>query len=309
MKKLWKISVSVILASSLILAGPALAKPSKDDIVGKVTSVEGAKKLEVQRQGKGKWGKVAVEEPSFIKDHFKTDGSTSAAIDLFVGARVGIKKNSEIVLLTEGDAAVVEGTQIRKIQVKSGGVWAKFEKQDKPLTIQTKGGVMGIKGTEFTVDTDESGKTDIVLLEGSVDYKEDKENGKTYEMEPGQKLTQFEKDGETYTVKGEPSEVDKVVADVFAGVINIADIDSVQDVLNTNWGAIPSDVVNSGINALRQKTLDGLGIPPEIQSLVSSYVYDPSGYTNYVTNVLPSIPSYNSLFSIPGIPSVPGIRF
>lgn len=301
--KFWRLSAGVLLVSGLLLQ-PVLAGPPKpEEVVGKVTSVEGSK-LEVQRAGAGKWLKTKVDEPSLVKDHFKTDSKTSAAIDLFVGARVGVKKSSEIVLLGEGDAAVVENGAVRKIQVKSGGVWAKFDKQDKAVTIQTRGGVMGIKGTEFTVDTTEDGRTDVVLLEGSVDYKEDKADGKTFDMVPGQKLSQFDKDGETYTVKGEPEQVDKSVADFISGAVGLDQIDSVQDVLNRNWSQIPSDVVNGGINALRQKTLDSLGIPPEIQSLVSTYVYDASGYTNYVNNVLPnlSIPG----FSVPGV-SIPGI--
>lgn len=301
----WRLSAGVLLVSSL-MQQPVLADgPKPEEVVGKVSSVEG-NKLEVQRKGSGKWLKTKVEEPSLVKDHFKTDGKTTAAIDLFVGARVGVKKNSEIVLLGEGDAGVVQNGDVRKIQVKSGGVWAKFDKPKATVTIQTRGGVMGIKGTEFTVDSTEDGRTDVVLLEGKVDYQEDKENGKTYEMEPGQKLSQFDKDGETYTVKGEPEQVDKSVSDFLSGAVGLDQIDSVQDVLNKNWASIPSDVVNSGINALRQKTLDSLGIPPEIQSLVSTYVYDASGYTNYVNNVLPSISIPG--FRVPGV-SVPGLSW
>lgn len=303
--KFWKLSAGALLATSLLLQ-PVLADgPKPEEVVGKVTSVEGGK-FEVQRKGAGKWAKTKVEEPSLVKDHFKTDGKTSAAIDLFVGARVGVKKNSEIVLLGDGDAAVVENGNVRKIEVKSGGVWAKFDKQKTPVTIKTKGGVMGIKGTEFTVDTTEDGRTDVVLLEGSVDYTEDKDGGKTYEMEHGQKLSQFDKDGETYTVKGEPDQVDKSVADFLSGAVGLDQIDSVQDVLNKNWASIPSSVINGGIDALRAKTLNGLGIPPQIQSLVSTYVYDATGYSSYINNVLPnlSIPG----FSVPGI-SIPGIRF
>ncbi len=296
MNKFGKISASLLLATSLLL-GPVAAKPTKDAVVGKVVSVEG-KSLQAQREGKGKWDKAAVESPGFVKDHFKTDANTSAALDLFVGARVGVKKGSEIVLLSEDDAGVVENGNVRKIQVKSGGIWAKFEKQKAPVTIQTRGGVMGIKGTEFTVDESQDGQTQVILLEGKVDYQEDKEGGKSYEMEPGQKLTQFDKDGETYTVKGEPSEVDKTVSDVFAGVINVSDLDSVQGILNKNWAALPQDVINGSINNLREKTLDAFGLPPALRNLVGSYVYDATAYTNYVNNVLPSIPGFGSINSV-----------
>lgn len=297
MSKFWKLSIGMLLASTMLLC-PVSAKPSKDDAIARVYDVQG-KKLEVQRAGGSGWDKTKKDSAGFIQDHFRTDSDTSAALELLIGARVGIKKGSEIVLLGEGDAATVEGKKVRKIVLNKGGVFAKFHKQEKPgLQIQTRGGVMGIKGTEFSVDTTESGQTDVTLLEGSVDYTDNK--GEKNDLKPGQKLSQFEKDGELYVVKGEPSEVDKAVNDFLNDLVPIANLTSVQGVLNTNWANLGPDAVNSLILRQRDNILGEL--PPVIGDLVNSWV--PS---------VPSLSSWGSLnypgISFPGISLPGGIRF
>lgn len=284
MTKIWKTTLRVAFLSCLLLSA-ALANPGKEDAVARVYDVQG-KSLEVQRAGSSKWEKTKKNSAGFVQDHFRTDPQTTAALELLIGARVGMKKASEIVLLSEGEAGTVEGKTVRKIVLNSGGVFAKFHKQEQPVTIQTRGGVMGIKGTEFAVDTEESGQTNITLLEGSVDYTDNK--GQTNELEPGQKLSQFEKDGELYVVKGEPSAVDRVVNDFLNDLVPISNIDSVQDVLNTNWVNLGPDAVNNLIHNTRRSLLQDL--PPQIGGLIDSWV--------------PHVPSLSSWGSL----NYPGIR-
>lgn len=84
--------------------------------------------------------------PIWVEDIIKTAPDSSLAIDLFIGGRVGVKQGSAVKLINEGEARVLDEGQWRKIAVSSGGAWAKFQKRDQPLTIQTRGGVLGIKG-------------------------------------------------------------------------------------------------------------------------------------------------------------------
>lgn len=299
MKKFWKIATGSALLASVLLA-PALAKdPSKDDAVVRVYYVEGPK-LEYQKGGGGKWTGGKKDMAGFVKDHFRTDKSTAAGLELLLGGRIGIKKGSEIVLVSDGEAGVVENGKVNKIVLNSGGAWAKFQKQDpnQKLTIQTRGGVMGIKGTEFVVETADSGETEITLLEGSVDYTDN--NGNQSQMVPGQKLEQFEKDDELYVVKGEPKEVDEAVIAFQSGSRPITDIDTVQEVLNTNWANLPQDVINGSINSLRDSAVRSLGIPPELNSLMSGYIPGIPNWSSWVPDL--SINGY-----IPSVPSVPGV--
>ncbi len=294
MKLLWKFAATTLLAVS-ILGNPAVANPSKEDVIARVFDVSG-KGLKFKRDGKSDWENGKKDSAGFIRDHFKTDAKTSAALELLIGARLGIKPDTEIVLLDEDEAGQVMGDKkVRKIALNSGSVYAKFNKQDTPLKIQTRGGVMGIKGTEFEVETADNGETSVMLLEGSVDYEE--KDGSKNDLVPGQKLRQFEKDGELHTVKGEPSEVDKAVADILSGAIPLANIDSVQDVLNTNWSRLPQDSINNIINGSRHQIMKD--IPGPIANVVNSFV--PGTVVNF-TNWTPYYPS-----SIPGV--IPRIGF
>lgn len=292
MTKKYLRTVGGLLTISAFLLINVIAKPNKDDIIARVTDVQG-KTLQVQRSGAGNWEKGSKNTPGFIRDHFRTDAQTTAALELLVGARVGIKKNSEIALLSDKEAGTIDGKKVRKIALSSGGIYAKFHKQEQPITIQTRGGVMGIKGTEFNIDTQDDGQTEVTLLEGSVDYTYDKkpssapseatensepdDQNETVELVPGQKLSQFEKDGELYVVKGEPDQVDSAVADFIRGNVPIANIHSVQDALNTNWANLGPDTVNNIINSGRNSILQEL--PGPIGSVVNNFL--PSSVINW----------------------------
>ncbi len=287
MKSFGKIVVNAMLVAGVMLS-PCLAQPSKDDVIARVYDVSG-KGLELKREGKNDWEKGKKDSPGFIRDHFKTDPKTSAALELLIGARLAIKPGTEIVLLNEGEAGEVTGDKkVRKIALNSGSVYAKFNKQEAPLKIQTRGGVMGIKGTEFEVETAQNGETSVMLLEGSVDYQDSK--GQQNDLVPGQKLTQFEKDGELHTVKGEPSEVDNAVTAFLSGAVPISNINSVQDVLNTNWARLPQDSINNIIHNSRSSIINSMG---PVGNIVSSFI--PGTVVNFT----------NLNFSIPGV-RIPG---
>ncbi len=82
----------------------------------------------------------------FVGDVIASSKGTAIAIEFLIGGRVGIKPGRSIKIINEGEASIEDGGHWTKMVLKSGGLWSKFAKQDKPLTIQTRGGVMGIKG-------------------------------------------------------------------------------------------------------------------------------------------------------------------
>ena len=76
-----------------------------------------------------------------------TGDDTAAAVELNIGGRIGVKKGSSILIGTDGSfSGLRDGVPVVP-QLKSGGLWAKFAKQDKGkrLTIQTRGGILGIR--------------------------------------------------------------------------------------------------------------------------------------------------------------------
>ena len=248
MKKISALCLGLFLATCFVAAPVSAKKPKAAAIVQDIAGP----KLEISKDGKSGWKKTKKNAPGYVSDHFRTDAKTAAAIELMVGGRIGIKKNSEILLLNANEAGVVENGVARKIQLKSGGMWAKFAKQDKgkKLTIQTRGGVMGIKGTEFTVDTnEENGQTDIELVEGSVDYTDN--DGESHELEPGQKLVQFSKNGRLHVLTGLPDEVDREVSNFLNDLIPIDQLDVRRNILRGNWANLSPDLRASSITNMR----------------------------------------------------------
>ena len=164
-----KILVSTLLAA---LLGPSLA--FADDVVGKVVQIKavgnGSTDLQYQRKGQP-WYAGFLDMQGQLHDKFKTNATTVAALEFIIGGRVGINKDSEIEIVTERSVADAK-VNVKRIILRKGGMWAKTAKLKEPLEIQTNGGVMGIKGTEFVIDTQPSGDTSVSVLEGAVEVRD-----------------------------------------------------------------------------------------------------------------------------------------
>ena len=89
---------------------------------------------------------VRKDLPVWVGDIIKAAPDTTLAIELFVGARLGVKRGAAVKLFNPSEAMTLDDGEWRRIMVVQGGVWAKFDKRERPLTIQTSGGVLGIKG-------------------------------------------------------------------------------------------------------------------------------------------------------------------
>ncbi len=156
----------------------AVAEP-----VARVQSIEGAGNLFVQRSAASKWFRAHKEMDASLGDHLKTDDKSLATLRFLLGGRANLDKGSEISIISSRDIDVVSQT----IQLNKGNFWAKFDKQKAPIKIQTAGGVMGIRGTEFVVQVDELGNTVLSMLEGEVEV--DPAVGSDYLAKPGSRVT------------------------------------------------------------------------------------------------------------------------
>ncbi len=122
----------------------------------------------LQQHPNRNWYASYVDQPFEIQDRFKTNQSTAAALELLLGGRVGISPNSEIEIVSERNMRDTKAVS-KRIYLRRGGMWIKASHLKEPLEIQTNGGVMGIKGTEFVVETSESSDTSVSVLEGAVE--------------------------------------------------------------------------------------------------------------------------------------------
>ncbi|MCL5773978.1 MAG: FecR domain-containing protein [Firmicutes bacterium] len=182
-----KKNFAVVLALSMIM-GFACSSSSfaqnKDEVVAQVSGIKG--KLQVQREGKSAWENAFVKMPDYLNDKLKTDSSSVAAVEFVIGGQVAIDKGTTIEITGEREAKdVTKRSGLKKIILKAGSIWAKITKQQEELQIQTQGGVLGIEGTEFVVETQEKKDTTVYCLEGKVAFKTE---DKVYEVSEGQKL-------------------------------------------------------------------------------------------------------------------------
>lgn len=89
---------------------------------------------------------VRKDVPIWKVDIVKAAPDTTIVLELLVGARLGIKRGGIVRMITNDEAESMTAEHWHRITLTSGGLYAKFHKDPKPLTIQTRGGVMGIKG-------------------------------------------------------------------------------------------------------------------------------------------------------------------
>ena len=111
--------------------------------------------------------RVTVNATGYVRDHFVTNKNTVAALEFLIGGRVGLNKDSDIQIVD--DHSIKDGkTSVTRIILKSGAMWVKADAASlkQPLEIQTNGGVMGIKGTEFSIETTAEG-ADVCCFESN----------------------------------------------------------------------------------------------------------------------------------------------
>ena len=157
------------LSLSLLLVGLCIA----EEPVARVQSIKPADKtgqavLTQKRPSDAKGFRVSVNSTGYLKDHFITDKNTLAALEFLIGGRVGINKDTDIEIVS--DRSVADGkVSPQRVILKNGSLWVKADAKQlkQPLEIQTNGGVMAIKGTEFTVDQQPDGSTRVCCFESN----------------------------------------------------------------------------------------------------------------------------------------------
>ncbi|MBS2038418.1 FecR domain-containing protein [bacterium] len=139
-----------------------------------------------------KWYPAYVGAQGSISDHFKTDTATVAALEFFIGGRVGVARDTDIEIVTDRSVSSI-GPRVKRVVLHHGLLWMKSNRPlSEPLEIQTNGGTLGIKGTEFTVESKADESTKVAVLHGAVEVRDEKrkylglaEAGDVYELHAG----------------------------------------------------------------------------------------------------------------------------
>ena len=123
-------------------AGPETKPPKPESLTAVATVVEikavGPGPAKAEYYSDGRWRPLTIDFQLKPYVRIRTDGNTIAALEFAIGGRVGLNKGSEL--------RVVGDRKVARARLEAGGMWAKCQKLEQPLEIQTKGGVTGIKG-------------------------------------------------------------------------------------------------------------------------------------------------------------------
>lgn len=167
-----------VLFTFLLLSSAWAEKPA-----AWLDSIDGAKNVYKHFSGdpEDKWYRAHLEMNGLVLDGFKTDKASLASLRFYLGSRVNLDKGSRIRIVSERDVVFLE----------KGSMWSFFRKGEekekkRAITIQTAGGVMAIKGTEFVVKVADKGEeqvTEVSVLEGTVEVTPHQSGSPTY-VEP-----------------------------------------------------------------------------------------------------------------------------
>jgi hypothetical protein len=108
--------------------------------VARIYEIDGAHAY-VRHHG-GRLMALQKHDVLYIGDEVVMDENSVGAIELLKGGRLGLKKGASLLIVSEGTVTNVDGTPVESHR----SVIELFLAPEKPLTIQTRGGVMGIKG-------------------------------------------------------------------------------------------------------------------------------------------------------------------
>ena len=112
------------------------------DPVARVRNIEGRGGAYVQRDGIGPLQRLGLGDTIGPRDRVSTDNGTSMAFEFACGGRIGVNPGAKVIVF--GERRVVRGQP--QIVPAFSGPWEKAQRLQQPLELQTKGGVMGIKG-------------------------------------------------------------------------------------------------------------------------------------------------------------------
>ncbi|MFN8612394.1 MAG: FecR domain-containing protein [Vulcanimicrobiota bacterium] len=145
-----------------------------------------------RRASDTQWYPAFVGAQGAISDHFKTDPATVAALEFFIGGRVGVARDTDLEIVTDRSVSAL-APRLKRVVLHKGVLWMKSARPlTEPLEIQTNGGTLGIKGTEFTVESRPDEATKVAVLHGAVEVRDEKQKylgvavaGDVYELRAG----------------------------------------------------------------------------------------------------------------------------
>jgi hypothetical protein len=143
--------IGILAAGSMLLAASAWA-----DVAGKVSSVVGS--AEVQAGGAGPWEPISVDRQVSIGDHLRTTNGGRLSVVYNDGSVITLEPDSELVI--DDQALPPGGPPVSLFSLNRGKLDVAvpkglYNRQGARFEVKTTTAVAGVRGTHFTIETEE----------------------------------------------------------------------------------------------------------------------------------------------------------
>jgi tetratricopeptide (TPR) repeat protein len=163
-----RLPLRLVTATSLFALGStvALAQPVARPVpaAGSVVAAKGGEELRFVREDA--WRGVALQQDLVGGDAVRTNSIGNLAILFVDQTQIRVGRNSTLVV---NEVASRQGDT--KLELQSGTVWARAARGGSGVDVKTPAAVAAIRGTDWSLSVDASGKTSLVVLEGVVELK------------------------------------------------------------------------------------------------------------------------------------------
>ncbi len=138
---------------------------SQENATARIIKAKGNVNLKTSQQQQ--FFQAFAGQSAHIGDQIQTLDNSAALIEFRIGGLAGVTPNSVVEIVGDRSVNKVSGSY----QLKSGGVWVNVKKrQDSTFNIQTKSGMLGVRGTEFILVVLPDQSIDLAVIEGTIDW-------------------------------------------------------------------------------------------------------------------------------------------
>lgn len=138
--------------------------PRPDAAAGSIVATKGGEEMRFVREDA--WRAAQVRQDVVSGDTLRTNAIGNLAILFADQTQIRVGRNST---LTVNDIASGQGNT--QLNLQAGQVWARASRGGTGVDVKTPAAVAAIRGTDWTLSVDGSGKTSLIVLEGVVELK------------------------------------------------------------------------------------------------------------------------------------------
>ncbi|PWE55764.1 TonB-dependent receptor [Metarhizobium album] len=157
----------VLLAGvAFCLAWPAMAEPvlRSQPAAGAVIARKSGE--EVRFVDISNWQYVDLQQNLLAGDVLRTNATGQLAVLFSDRTQVRLARNTSLLVKNMNGGSAETG-----LELQSGTIWARAERGGQGLAVDTPAATAAIRGTDWTLTVDASGKTSLIVLEGLVELK------------------------------------------------------------------------------------------------------------------------------------------